>query len=143
MLLRVSPSADKESDNDDECSSPLGGISLSNVAVSSLGSPLQPTVSHVNTSISDLTHATYLQSPVPINASALSVFNQQLNSLAGVRDFLMTFTTDLLVTTPNSIKLQATTLSQLTQATNQLTRSSSVNIFSTALSMIFTLARYR
>jgi hypothetical protein len=38
----------------------------------------------------------------------------------------MTFTTNLLVASSNSIKLQASTLAQLTQATNQLTQRTSV-----------------
>ena len=80
LLQTVSLSAGTESGNDDECSSPLGGISLSNVAVSLLGGPPKSTVSHVDTSNSALTHASHLQSPVPLNASALSAFNQQLNS---------------------------------------------------------------
>ena len=58
-----------------------------------------------------------------MNASALAAFNQQLNTYANVRDFLMTFTNTLAITTVNSIKMQASSLSQLTQSTNQLTRS--------------------
>jgi hypothetical protein len=61
-----------------------------------------------------------------LNASALSQFNKQLNSQANTRDYLMTFTTALAITTSNSIKLQASTLAQLTQATNQLTRATLV-----------------
>jgi hypothetical protein len=52
----------------------------------------------------------------------------QLNTQANVRDYLMSFTTNLLITTSNSIKLQASSLAQLTQATNQLTRATSVRI---------------
>jgi hypothetical protein len=63
-----------------------------------------------------------------MNATALAAFNQQLNSYANVRDFLMTYTSTLPITTVNSIKLQASSLSQLTQATNQLTRSALVSI---------------
>ena len=81
----------------------------------------------------DFVHHHSVQSSTPANASALSAFNQQLNSYAGVRDFLMTFTTGLVVTTANSIKMQACSLSQLTQATNQLTRSSLVTTVSIAL----------
>ena len=58
-----------------------------------------------------------------MNESALATFNQQLNSYANVRDFLMTFTNTLAITTVNSVKMQASSLSQLTQSTNQLTRS--------------------
>jgi hypothetical protein len=61
-----------------------------------------------------------------LNQSALIQFNKELNSQANVRDYLMTFTTNLAITTSNSIKLQATSLAQLTQATNQLTRATLV-----------------
>ena len=52
----------------------------------------------------------------------MAKFNQELNSQANVRDYLMTYTTNLLISTSNSIKLQASSLAQLTQSTNQLTR---------------------
>jgi len=41
----------------------------------------------------------------------------------------MGFTTNLAITTSNSIKLQASSLAQLTQATNQLTRSALVRFY--------------
>ena len=63
-----------------------------------------------------------------MNASALAAFNQELNNYANVRDFLMTFTDTLAITTVNSIKMQASSLSQLTQSTNQLTRSALVSV---------------
>jgi hypothetical protein len=46
---------------------------------------------------------------VSLNQSASIEFNRELNSLANVRDYLVPYTTNLLITTPNSIKLQATT----------------------------------
>ena len=58
-----------------------------------------------------------------MNESVLAAFNQQLNNYANVRDFLMIFTNTLAITTVNSVKMQASSLSQLTQSTNQLTRS--------------------
>jgi hypothetical protein len=61
-----------------------------------------------------------------LNASALIEFNKELNSQANIREYLMTFTTNLPITTSNSIKLQASSLAQLTQATNQLTRTAIV-----------------
>ncbi len=61
-----------------------------------------------------------------MNASALIEFNKELNSQANIREYLMTFTTNLPITTSNSIKLQASSLAQLTQATNQLTRTAIV-----------------
>jgi 2-phosphoglycerate kinase len=61
-----------------------------------------------------------------LNASALAEYNQHLNSYANVRDYLMTYTTNLAITTSDSIKLQASTLAQLTETTNQLTRAAAV-----------------
>ncbi len=63
---------------------------------------------------------------MPLNESALIEYNEELNSQANVRDYLMTFTNNLLITTANSINLQSSSLAQLTQATNQLTRAALV-----------------
>jgi hypothetical protein len=64
---------------------------------------------------------------MPINKTALDEFNKELNSYANVREYLMTFTTNMAIMTANSIKLQSSSLAQLTKATNQLTRNSLVN----------------
>jgi hypothetical protein len=61
-----------------------------------------------------------------LNVSAVTEFIEQLNSQANIRDYLISFTTNLAITTSNSIKLQASSLAQLTQATNQLTRTTLV-----------------
>jgi hypothetical protein len=58
-----------------------------------------------------------------VNETALIEYKQQLNSQANARDYLMSCMTNLQVTTINTIKLQASSIAQLTQATNQLTRS--------------------
>jgi hypothetical protein len=63
---------------------------------------------------------------MPLNASALIEFNQALNSHANAREYLIAFTTNLAITTSNSIQLQSSSLAQLTQATNQLTRTTLV-----------------
>ena len=63
---------------------------------------------------------------MPLNVSALIEYNKQLNSLANVREYLIKFTTNLAITTSNSIKLQSSSLAQLTKATNQLTRTTLV-----------------
>lgn len=63
---------------------------------------------------------------VPLNNTALTEFNEELNIQAQIRDYLIPFTANLMVTTSNSIILQATSLAQLTQATNQLTRTTAV-----------------
>ncbi len=71
----------------------------------------------------------FMQIIVPSNTSALIEYNKYTNSYASVREYLMVFIINLPITTTNSIKLQASSLVQLTQATNQLTRISSVNDF--------------
>jgi hypothetical protein len=63
---------------------------------------------------------------MPINVSALIEYNKELNSQAYVREYLMRFTTNLSITTSTSIQLQASSLVQLTSATNQLTRTTLV-----------------
>ncbi|CAF0940715.1 unnamed protein product [Adineta steineri] len=80
------------------------GISAADISVSSLGSQSLQQIS------------------IPMNESALINYNIELNSLANVRDYLVTFLTNLVITTSNSIILQSSSLAQLTQATNQLTR---------------------
>ncbi|CAF1071686.1 unnamed protein product [Adineta steineri] len=61
-----------------------------------------------------------------LNTSALIEYHKQLNVYANIRDYLITYLTNLVITTSSSIKLQSSTLVQLTQATNQLTRTSSM-----------------
>ncbi|CAF4266966.1 unnamed protein product, partial [Adineta steineri] len=73
-------------------------------------------------SVSSLGSSSLQQISIPLNESALINYNIELNSLANVRDYLVTFITNLLITTSNSIILQSSSLVQLTQATNQLTR---------------------
>ncbi|CAF1525374.1 unnamed protein product, partial [Adineta steineri] len=79
-------------------------------------------ISAVNISVSSLGSQRLQQISIPLNESALTDYNIELNSLANVRDYLLPFITNLLITTSNSIILQSTSLAQLTQATNQLTR---------------------
>ncbi|CAF4263685.1 unnamed protein product [Adineta steineri] len=79
-------------------------------------------ISAVNISVSLLGSQRLQQISMPLNESALINYNIELNSLANVRDYLVTFLTNLLITTSNSIILQSSSLAQLTQATNQLTR---------------------
>lgn len=64
-----------------------------------------------------------------MNASALEQFQKDLNLQANVRDYLISYSKDLPVTTPMSVALQASTLAQITGATNQLTRDASVKLF--------------
>ena len=65
-----------------------------------------------------------------MNESALIEYNKELNVYANVRDYLIPFTTNLVVATSNTIILQAFSLSQLTQSTNQLTRTAAVRYLS-------------
>ncbi len=64
-----------------------------------------------------------------MNTSALTEYSKQLNIYASVRDYLVTYTTNQAISTSNSIILQASSLVQLTQATNQLTRTTAVRAF--------------
>ncbi|UJR16862.1 hypothetical protein I4U23_003760 [Adineta vaga] len=80
------------------------GIPLTSISVSSLGSTYSSRIS------------------TPLNISALTEYNKELNSHAQVREYLIKFIPNLAITTSNSIILQAQTMVQLTKATNQLTR---------------------
>ncbi len=53
-------------------------------------------------------------------------YNKQLNVYANIREYLIHFITNLVIAGSNSIILQATSLVELTEATNQLTRITSV-----------------
>jgi len=89
----------------------------------------------VNISISPLDSQRSQAISVPLNTSALIEFNKQLNIQANVRDYLISFTTNLVIAGSNSIILQASSLAQLTQATNELTRTTSVNKIVTSLDL--------
>ena len=62
-----------------------------------------------------------------LNVSAFDQFEKRMNYYAGVRDSVMPLTSDLVVGTSNTIKLQAAALAHITEATNQLTRASTVS----------------
>lgn len=61
------------------------------------------------------------------NDSLIDQYKKQLNIDAMTREYLILTTTKLAATTVDSIKLQASTLAQLTRATNQLTRTAAVS----------------
>jgi len=63
-----------------------------------------------------------------MNQSAMNEFNEEFNSQANFREYLNEFTVNLPVITIDSNKLQLSTLAQLTQTRNQLTRKTLVNI---------------
>ncbi|CAF1005529.1 unnamed protein product [Adineta steineri] len=79
-------------------------------------------ISAVDISVSLLGSQSLQQISIPLNQSAMINYNIELNSLANVRDYLVAFIISILITTSNSIILQSSSLVQLTQATNQLTR---------------------
>jgi hypothetical protein len=62
-------------------------------------------------------------------------FTRKQNLYAGVREYLIAFTINLTIATASSIRLQASSLSQLTQSTNQLTRASAVMAASKSLQL--------
>lgn len=90
----------------------LDGIPASSISISPLGS-------------------TSLQSTneTSINASALNQFYRELNKQANVLDYLIDFSVDLHIKTPEHIKLQASSLAKFTESTNQLTRKTIVKRF--------------
>lgn len=63
-----------------------------------------------------------------MNTSGMTAYNGQLNLYANVRDYLINYTTNLVIGPSRSIELQASSLAQLTQSTNQLTRTMAVRI---------------
>lgn len=60
------------------------------------------------------------------NASTLIDYIEYLNKYAHLRDYLIEYLVDIPITTSEMIKLQSSALVQLTNATNQLTRSTCV-----------------
>ncbi|CAF4426280.1 unnamed protein product, partial [Adineta steineri] len=63
-------------------------------------------ISVTSISISSLTNTKLQQISVPFNVSALVEYEKDLNNQANVRDYIITFITDLAITTSNSIILQ-------------------------------------
>jgi hypothetical protein len=63
---------------------------------------------------------------MPLNKSALAEYEKELNFQANLREYVIQSVINLTITTPNSIKLQSLSLVQLTQPTNQLTRTTLV-----------------
>ncbi len=63
-----------------------------------------------------------------MNESALIELKEEMNFQSNLREYLIQFTNNLSITSPNSIKLQSLILVQLTNATNQLTRTTLVRM---------------
>jgi hypothetical protein len=87
----------------------LNGIPATSIFTSPLGSELLP--QNVSNSFDE---------------SALLEYQEQLIIQTNLREYLIQFTSNLTIFSSNSILLQSTSLAQLTQATNQLTRTSLV-----------------
>jgi hypothetical protein len=104
----------------------VDGVPAASISISSLGSSNSQGVIYLKKKLFIEKQIFFKQTTGPLNTSALTEFNQELNSNANVREYLMTFTQNLPITTSNSIKLQSSSLAQLTQATNQLTRTTLV-----------------
>ncbi|CAF1602837.1 unnamed protein product, partial [Adineta ricciae] len=83
-------------------------------------------VSAMHISISSLESESLQQNSTSFNQSALVDFKNQLNTRADIREYLISFTKDLLITSSDSIKLQGSMFVLLTRATNELTRSSAM-----------------
>ena len=79
------------------------GIPISTISISSLTTQNQPTNSS-------------------LNESALVEFENELNSQSETREYLISFTRNLQITTVKSIELQSSSLVQLTKSANELTR---------------------
>ena len=67
-----------------------------------------------------------LQSSPSMNESALNEYNKELNKYAQIREYFLVISEDLPMDSIGSIKLQASALAKITNATNQLTRNASV-----------------
>jgi hypothetical protein len=61
-----------------------------------------------------------------VNSSTFSKYKQELKIYANIRQYLMMVITNLTITTIDSMNLQASTLAQLTESSNQLTHSAAV-----------------
>ncbi|CAF1566718.1 unnamed protein product, partial [Adineta ricciae] len=79
-------------------------------------------ISAATVSVASLTSQSSAVSQTTVNESGLADYNKELNSQASLRDYLVTYISNLAITTSNSITLQSSSLTQLTQSTNQLTR---------------------
>ena len=84
-----------------------------------------------------------LQTPGKLDVSVLAEFKRNTNIHADVCDALIFYLTDLPVTTTHSLKMQASTLSHVTQTTNQLTRNALVQSHYFAVKVTTFLADYR
>ena len=75
-----------------------------------------------STSISPVDASSSLRSSTPLSLSALAQSENELNRQASLRESLLGFLINLRIQGLRSIQIQSTSLTQLTQSTNQLTR---------------------
>ncbi|CAF1468493.1 unnamed protein product [Adineta ricciae] len=73
-------------------------------------------------SVSPLNSITNEQLSLSFNQSSMNIFQEKLNLNSIIREYLIKYFTQIPLTTSNSVKLQASTLAQFTQSTNELTR---------------------
>ncbi|CAF5154460.1 unnamed protein product, partial [Rotaria magnacalcarata] len=99
------------------------GISMENILVSSLIDQLQTNTNK------------------PSNSSAVSDYFEHLNLQANVRDQLVTYVHNLQIMSIENILWQASSLAQLTAATNQLTRAASFRASDKCHQLAFSLKR--
>ncbi|CAF2389082.1 unnamed protein product [Rotaria sp. Silwood2] len=77
-------------------------------------------------SVASLNDERQVPLPSALNTSTMIEYNQQWNYFAAARDYLISFCTNLVITTIDSIILQSSMLAQLTEITSQLTRDTTV-----------------
>jgi hypothetical protein len=76
--------------------------------------------------VSSLTSETLSLNASTINQTMLAEYERGINSQANMRENLVEYFDKMLISTASTIKIQATSLAQLTQSTNQLTRTTLV-----------------
>ncbi len=81
-------------------------ISITHISISTLNSQTSKSVNNF----------------ISFNKTTLDEYNKKLNIYANIREYLINFTTNLPIVDSNSIIFQASSLVQLTESTNQLTR---------------------
>jgi hypothetical protein len=69
-----------------------------------------------------------IKSPTPLNESIRTHYNQQLNKQAAAREHFLSISTNFSVNNADSVKIQASTLSKLTEVPSELTRNTAVSI---------------
>jgi hypothetical protein len=104
-------------DRDSSVSSPMIRASLDVTSPASLAvSPLSPTPSMSPSSNSILNNIT----------ATVDAYQHQINQQASLREYLIAIIEQLPITSTNVMKMQASSLAQLTASTNELTRNSLV-----------------